>query len=74
VGWRAGVPELALAAERFRGRTWQKSFGKAWAFREDLSHGKVYDYRFDTGEIKAPLIEAAQRAGWGWRSIAFGRL
>jgi len=74
VEWRAGVPTLELRAEAFRGRKWEKSFGKAYAFREDGSYGKVYDYRFDTDEIKKPLIEAAHEAGWGWRSVAFARL
>jgi len=35
---------------------------------------KVYDYRFNTKELKAPLIEAAQAAGWGWKGVAFGKL
>lgn len=74
VEWRAGVPTLALSADAFRGRKWEKSFGMAFAFKEDLSYGKVYEYRFDTTEIKTPLIDAAHRAGWAWRSVAFGKL
>jgi hypothetical protein len=74
VEWRVGKPLLSVEAERFRGRQWEKSFEKVWAFREDLSFGEVYSYQFDTSEIKQPLIDAAHRAGWGWRSIAFGRL
>jgi len=74
VEWRAGVPEVFLETAGFRGRSWEMSFEKAWAFREDGSYGKVYDYRFSTAEIKNPLIEAAHKAGWGWRNVAFGRL
>jgi hypothetical protein len=59
VEWRAGTPRLELAAS---------------AFREDGSFGKIYDYRFDTSEIKTPLVEAVHEAGWGWRSVAFGKL
>ncbi|HYE29481.1 MAG TPA: hypothetical protein VEA61_14775 [Allosphingosinicella sp.] len=74
IEWRAGVPTLSFKASAFRGRKWEKSFGTSYAFREDGSFGKVYDYRFDTNELKAPLIEAAHKAGWGWRAVAFGRL
>jgi hypothetical protein len=74
VEWRAGVPSLALAASAFRGQKAEISFGTAFAFREDASYGQVYDYRFNTKELKAPLIEAAQAAGWGWKGVAFGKL
>ena len=74
VEWRAGTPVLSLAASGFRGRKWEKSFETVYAFREDGSFGKVYDYRFDTHEIKAPLIEAAHKAGWGWHAVAFAKL
>lgn len=75
VAWRAGVPHLSLSAEAFRGQKVEMSFGTAYAFREeDLTYGKVYEYRFNTKELKAPLIEAAQAAGWGWKAVAFGKL
>ena len=75
VEWRAGVPELSLAASAFRGQKVEMSFGTAYAFREeDLGYGKVYEYRFSTKELKTPLIEAAQQAGWGWKGVAFGKL
>jgi hypothetical protein len=74
VEWRAGVPTLSASARGFRGRVWEKSFESVYAFREDLSWGKVYSYRFDTNEIKRPLIEAARKAGWGWKPVAFGKL
>ena len=75
VAWRAGVPSLSLSAEAFRGQKVEVSFGSAYAFKEDLSGwGKVYEYRFKTGEIKDPLIEIAQQNGWGWRGVAFGNL
>ena len=75
VEWRAGVPDLSLAASAFRGQKVEMSFGTAYAFREeDLSYGKVYEYRFNTRELKAPLIEAAQQAGWGWKGVAFAKM
>ena len=74
VEWRAGEPILTLRAEAFRGRKWEKSFETVYAFREDGSFGKIYDYRFDSNEIKGPLIAAAHKAGWGWRGVAFAKL
>lgn len=74
VEWRAGIPSLSLSAQAFRGQKAEISFGTAYAFREDASYGKVYDYRFNTKELKTPLIEAAQSSGWGWRGVAFGKL
>ena len=75
VEWRAGIPSLSLAASAFRGQKAEISFGTAYAFREeDLTYGKGYEYRFNTRELKAPLIEAAQAAGWGWKGVAFARL
>lgn len=74
VEWSAGVPSLSLIAGAFRGQKAEMSFGTAFAFREDLSYGKVYEYRFNTKELKAPLTEAALAAGWGWKGVAFGKL
>lgn len=74
VEWRAGVPVLSATAEGFRGQTWEKSFEAVYAFREDLSWGEVYSYKFDTDEIRKPLVAAAQKAGWGWRGVTFGKL
>ena len=74
VAWRAGIPELSLAASAFRGQKVEMSFGTAYAFTEQLAPGQVYNYRFSTKELKGPLIEAAQQAGWGWKGVAFGKL
>ena len=74
VEWRAGLPVLSATAEGVRGQTWEKSFETVYAFREDLSFGEVYSYRFDTSEIKNPIRAAALDAGWAWRGVAFGKL
>jgi hypothetical protein len=74
VEWRAGIPALALSAEAFRGQKVEMSFGTAFAFKETLEYGKVYEYRFKTSEIKDPLQETAAAHGWGWKGVAFGKL
>lgn len=74
VEWRAGAPVLSATAKGFRGQSWEKSFETVYAFREDLSWGEVYSYKFDTDEIRKPLVAAAGKAGWGWRGVAFGKL
>ena len=75
VEWRAGVPSLSLQAAAFRGQKKEMSFGAAWAFKEeDLTYGKVYQYRFNSGELKTPLQDCATSHGWGWRGVAFGKL
>ena len=75
VEWRAGVPTMSLSVETFRGQKKEFSFGTAYAFKEDLSgYGKVYEYKFQTSEIKDPLVEVAQQNGWGWKGVAFGKL
>ncbi|HYD27482.1 hypothetical protein [Brevundimonas sp.] len=74
VEWRAGVPDLSLAASGFRGQSWEMSYESVHAFREDGSWGEVYSYRFNTSEIKGPLHKAAAEGGWGWKGVSFGRL
>ena len=74
VEWRAGVPTLSVAGSTFTGQQWERSFGKAYAFRENGRYGEVYYYRFDTDELKSPLKEAVRRAGWRWRAVSFGAL
>lgn len=75
VEWRAGIPTLSLSAEAFRGQKVEMSFGTAYAFKEeDLAWGRVYQYRFKTGELKEPLQAVAAQNGWGWKGVAFGRL
>ncbi|RZJ03534.1 MAG: hypothetical protein EON89_11140 [Brevundimonas sp.] len=74
VEWRAGIPTLSAAASASRGQQFEKSFETVYAFREDGSFGEVYDYAFDTTEIKNPVRAAVLASGWGWRGVAFGKL
>lgn len=74
VAWAAGVPSVTLAASAFRGQSQKIEFGKAYGFTETLAPGVVYNYRFDTSELKTPLQEAITGCGWTYRGVAFGKL
>lgn len=68
IEWQAGVPTLSLSASAFRGQKTEMSFGTAYAFKEDGGYGKVYNYRFDTRELKKPLQEAVLSGGWIYKN------
>jgi hypothetical protein len=72
--WSAGIPKLTLAATAFKGQVQSVEFGKAYAFTEKLEAGQVYNYHFDTREIKKPIQEAVLACGWTYRGVAFGKL
>jgi hypothetical protein len=74
VAWSAGVPSVTLTASAFRGQSQKIEFGKAYGFTETLSPGQIYNYRFDTSEIKKPVQEAVSSCGWTYKGVAFGKL
>ena len=74
VSWSAGVPQIALEVSGFRGQKQSIEFGAAYAFTETLAPGQVYNYRFDTREIKKPIQDAVTSCGWTYKGIAFGKL
>jgi hypothetical protein len=74
VSWEAGVPGLKLAASASRGQVQSFEFGRGYAFTETLAPGQVYNYRFDTGEIKKPIQEAVTGCGWTYKGVTFGKL
>lgn len=74
VEWTAGIPSLSLSAEAFRGQKIEMSAGMGYAFTEEFKPGVVYNYRFNTGEIKKPLDEAILNSGWSIKKVAFGAL
>jgi hypothetical protein len=60
------VPGVASSylVSAFRGQSQSIEFGKGYGFTETLAPDKVYNYRFDTREIKKPLQEAVTSCGW----------
>lgn len=74
VEWRAGVPSLSFAASKFQGQMTSVEFGTAYAFTEELKPGMVYNYRFNTNEIKKPIQETVAASRWEYKGVAFGKL
>jgi len=74
VSWSVSVPSLSLEVSTFRGRTHAIEFGRAYAFTEELRYGEVYNYRFDTREIKKPVQDVVTSCGWTYKGVAFGKL
>jgi hypothetical protein len=74
VSWSAGLPSVTLAVSAFRGQSQSIEFGKAYAFTETLAPGQVYNYHFDTREIKKPIQEAVTSCGWTYKGVVFGKL
>jgi hypothetical protein len=69
VTWTAGVPKLSIAASGFKGQKQEISFGAAYAFTEELKPGLVYNYRFNTKELKEPLQDAVTSSGWTYKGV-----
>jgi hypothetical protein len=74
VEWRAGVPSLSISVSKFQGQMTSVEFGAAYAFTEELKPGQVYNYRFNTSEIKKPIQEAVAACGWNYKGVSFGKL
>ena len=69
VSWQAGIPNISLAASAFIGQQNSISFGVAYAFKENLEFGKVYEYHFNTEELKAPLRKVITDSGWVYKGV-----
>jgi hypothetical protein len=69
IEWSAGVPKLSFAASGFKGQTQEVSFGIGYGFTEELKPGVVYNYRFNTKELKTPLQEAVTASGWTYKGV-----
>ncbi|HEY2981535.1 MAG TPA: hypothetical protein VGJ22_10165 [Anaerolineales bacterium] len=72
--WTAGVPSLSISKTKFQGQMTSVEFGAAYAFTEEFKPGVVYNYRFNTNEIKKPIQEAVAACGWAYKGVAFGKL
>lgn len=69
VSWSAGAeglnPNIGFQKSFFKGRIlFQKSWGVQYGIKQDLSVGKVYDYKFDIRGIREPLLKVIEESGW----------
>ncbi len=72
--WSVGISEQPLNARysKFRGRIlFEKRKAVAYAFRRIAppDFGEVYRYDFDVNEIRGPIIETVERAGWLFQPV-----
>lgn len=74
VEWRAGIPNLSLAVNTFKGQSTSVEFGTGYAFTETLAPGQVYKYKFNSNEIKKPIQDTTLACGWTYKGVAFGKL
>ena len=75
--WSVGTaglkPMVHYSSSFFRGRVlFKKEMGVGYAFRNTwpLEFGKVYDYKFDIDELRAPLKETVEKSGWEWVPVS----
>ncbi len=85
VRWQASdqdltKPSFSYQKQFFRGRIlFQKSWEAQYGIKEDLSIGKVYEYRYDIREIRDPVRRIIIENGWEFvpvvskRHAVFGR-
>lgn len=64
VSWGAGPTGVKIHMNFFRGIAMQYEIGKAWGIKENFSLGKLYDYKFDSSEIKDPVMNTILKRGW----------
>jgi hypothetical protein len=74
VQWSAGVPSLKMVVNTFQGQMNSVEFGAGYAFTETLAPGQVYQYKFNTNEMKKPIQDAVAISGWKYKGVAFGKL
>ena len=60
-----GSPALSYRKQFFRGRIlYQKSREIQYGIREDLTPGKIYDYKFDVRKVRDPIKKMIEDSGW----------
>jgi hypothetical protein len=58
-------PSFSYQKNFFRGRIlFQKSWEVQYAIKEDLSLGKVYEYKFDVRIVRNPIQKLVRDSGW----------
>jgi hypothetical protein len=74
LSWEAGVPQITRQTKHFRGQQTKIEVGRGYGFTEQGEYGEVYNYHFNTNELKRPLKETVAGHGWTYRAVALGKL
>lgn len=69
ISWGGGIPSVSKSWSR--GQMNEIEMGKAYSFTETGEFGQVYNYKFNSNEIKNPLRDAVTEHGWGWKAVSF---
>ncbi len=70
VSWFAGTdgvfkPRVEFKRTFFKGRIlFQQSWGVQYGLNKDLTPEKIYEYSFDIGNIREPIVNAVKENGW----------
>ena len=64
VSWGVGPTVVHVAWTGFRGISAGYEIGVQYGIRENLSPGKIYEYKFSPQEIKTPVMNSILRSGW----------
>ncbi|MGH3351377.1 MAG: hypothetical protein ACRDPS_11985 [Nocardioides sp.] len=63
ISWSAGVPSAHYTYERTVGRSYNISFGTAYAINDDFKLDKVYSFKFNSEESRQMIKAAAKSLG-----------
>lgn len=75
VRWMVGTdgslnPVATFQKSYFRGRIlFQKSWEVQYGIKEDMTIGKIYEYKFDVNRVRDPIVEAVEESGWEFVSV-----
>jgi hypothetical protein len=60
-----GNPAISYRKQFFRGIIlFQKSWEVQYGIREDLTPGKIYEYKFDVRKVRNPIKKMIEDSGW----------
>lgn len=74
VEWKSGLAKVSKSKSKFKGQKTESSFGKAVVYTEKLEGNVIYEYKFNTKEIKDHIKNIIEDAGWKYKPVAFKEL
>lgn len=64
ITWEAGLPRVGAEISAFQGKTFSKSSGVAYGIKDNMQLGEIYNFSFDTRNIKRPIFAVLDQCGW----------